>query len=313
MKMETSDSRSSHFRIVLAKSADIVPALEVLFQHLPETEAQARTVKALQLLRGKGPETPRLVLAEDDDEIYGVILVQALTGGTGIVWPPQIAPEARGRQTLEDALVHRALEWLRQNGGKLAQAVLFQDDLTYAGALERNGFMHPTQLWYLRHELELSPELLCEPETLTFQSYAECEQELFQQTLWRSYEQTRDFPEVSGRRSVDEVIRGLQAVGFNPEHWWLAWSGQSPVGVLILSTMPEVDGWEISYVGVAPDARRRGIGRELVRKAMFETKAMGGHEVVLSVDARNEPALNLYAELGFEVFERREVYLALWD
>ena len=311
--METSDNRKSRLRIVLAKPADFVPALEVQFQHLPEAEAYARTSNALQLLKGKGLETPRLLLAEDDDEILGVILAQALVGGTGIVWPPQIALEARDRRMLEDALIRRALDWLRQNGAKLAQAVLFEDENRHAGPLERNGFSHPTQLWYLRHELELSPELLCEPETLTFQSYAECDRELFQQMLWRSYGQTRDFPEVSGRRSIGEVVHGLQAIGYDPARWWLAWSSQTPVGVLVLTAAPEVDGCEVSYVGVVPDARRRGVGRELVRKALFEAKAMGGHEVVLSVDARNEPALNLYAKLGFEVFERREVYLALWE
>jgi ribosomal protein S18 acetylase RimI-like enzyme len=311
--METSDSRRSRFRIVLAKPADFIPALEVLFQHLTEPEAYAQTAKALQLLRGNGLETPRLLLGEDDDDIFGVILVQALAGCTGIIWPPQVVSEACNRNDLEDALVQRALQWLRQNNAKLAQAVLLEDELRRAGALERNGFLHPTQLLYLRHELELAPELLCEPETLTFESYAECDRELFQQILGRSYERTRDFPEVSGRRSVDEVVLGLQAIGYNPARWWLAWSSQTPVGVLILSAMPEVDGWEVSYVGVVPDARRRGIGRELVRKALFETKAIGGHEVVLSVDARNEPALQLYARLGFEVFERREVYLALWE
>jgi ribosomal protein S18 acetylase RimI-like enzyme len=311
--METSDSRRSRFRIVAAKPADFVPALEVLFQHLPEAEAYARTAKALQLLRGNGPETPRLLLAEDDDDIFGVTLMQALVGSTGLLWPPQVVPEARNRNDLEDALVQRALQWLRQNSARLAQAVLFEDELRYASALERNGFVHPTQLLYLRHELELAPELLCEPETLTFQSFADCDRELFQKVLWGSYGQTRDFPEVSGRRSVDEVVLGLQAIGYNPARWWLAWSSQTPVGVLILSAMPDVDGCEVSYVGVVPNARRRGIGRELVRKALFEAKAIGGHEVVLSVDARNEPALNLYERLGFEVFERREVYLALWD
>ncbi|HLW68859.1 MAG TPA: GNAT family N-acetyltransferase [Gemmataceae bacterium] len=311
--METADNRKSRFEIVLGRPADFVPALEILFQRLPDAEAYSRTAKALQILRGKGRETPRLLLAEEDDDIAGVMLVQALVGGTGIVWPPQLAPEARDRRALEDALVQHALDWLRQNGAKLAQAVLFEDELICAAALERNGFTHPTQLWYLRHELELPPELLCEPESLTFQSYADCDRALFQQTLWRSYEQTHDFPEVSGRRTIEEVVRGLQAVGYHPEHWWLAWSKQVPVGVLILSALPEADGWEISYVGVVPSARRRGIGRELVRKALFETKAMGGHEVVLSVDARNEPALKLYEKLGFEVFERREVFLALWS
>ncbi|HEV3144563.1 MAG TPA: GNAT family N-acetyltransferase [Gemmataceae bacterium] len=310
--MEKPDIRNPSPRIAPAKPLDFIPGLRLMFQHLPQEEAYSRSAKALHLLRGKAPETPRLLLAEEVDEIAGVILVQALVGGTGIVWPPHVAAEEVDRIALEDALVQEAIQWLRQNGAKLAQAVLYEDEAPHAGPLERNGFIHPTQLWYLRHELELPPELLCEPETLSFQTYAECDRNLFHRVLWQSYEQTRDFPEVSGRRSIEDVVRGLQAVGYNPQHWWLAWSAQKPAGVLILSVMPDVDGWEISYVGVIPETRKRGFGRELVRKALFETKAMGGHEVVLSVDARNEPALRLYAKLGFEVYEQREVYLGLW-
>ncbi len=34
--------------------------------------------------------------------------------------------------------------------------------------------------------------------------------------------------------------------------------------------------------------------------------------VLLSVDARNRPAWELYHGLGFELFDRREVFLAVW-
>jgi ribosomal protein S18 acetylase RimI-like enzyme len=34
--------------------------------------------------------------------------------------------------------------------------------------------------------------------------------------------------------------------------------------------------------------------------------------MTLSVDRRNRPAWNLYTALGFELFDEREVLLALW-
>jgi ribosomal protein S18 acetylase RimI-like enzyme len=298
--------------IRLASPVDFIPALEILFQELPPEDAFTRIVQALELLQRDTPEAPHLLLAEEDGEIAGVILLQALVGATGVVWPPQISPDASTVREFEDLLVQKAVAWLRQHGAKLAQAVVYTDEMSAAQALERNGFSHPTQLWYFRHELELSPEQLCAPETLTFQNYTECDHGLFQQILWRSYEQTRDFPEVSGRRSISDVVAGLQAVGFDPARWWLAWHDATAVGVLVLSAQAEEDVWELSYVGVLPEARGHGIGRELVRKALFEAKAAGGHEVILSVDCRNEPALNLYQQLGFEIYDRREVYLALW-
>jgi ribosomal protein S18 acetylase RimI-like enzyme len=35
-------------------------------------------------------------------------------------------------------------------------------------------------------------------------------------------------------------------------------------------------------------------------------------QLTLSVDRRNHPAWNLYTSLGFEPYEEREVYLAIW-
>ena len=82
--------------------------------------------------------------------------------------------------------------------------------------------------------------------------------------------------------------------------------------MLLLTELEDVDGWDLSYVGVVPEARRVGVGRDLVQKALAETKAAGASQLTLSVDTRNAPAWNLYAQLGFEVFDQREVFLAVW-
>jgi ribosomal protein S18 acetylase RimI-like enzyme len=109
------------------------------------------------------------------------------------------------------------------------------------------------------------------------------------------------------------VIAGHQADGCDPERWWLARAGGEPVGVLLLNDGADGVGWEVVYVGVVVEARRRGVGREIMRKALFETKAAGVPHLALAVDARNRPARELYRRLGFEPYERREVFLAVWD
>ncbi|MFZ8477881.1 GNAT family N-acetyltransferase, partial [Staphylococcus aureus] len=70
--------------------------------------------------------------------------------------------------------------------------------------------------------------------------------------------------------------------------------------------------WDVSYVGIVPEARRRGFGRELMRKALIEARVAEATQLTLSVDVRNRPAWELYRRLGFEAFEQREVYLAIW-
>ncbi len=57
-----------------------------------------------------------------------------------------------------------------------------------------------------------------------------------------------------------------------------------------------------------PPARRRGIGRLLVRELVAEARRRGAGEVLLEVREDNEAAQRLYAGEGFEVLGRRRGY-----
>jgi ribosomal protein S18 acetylase RimI-like enzyme len=96
---------------------------------------------------------------------------------------------------------------------------------------------------------------------------------------------------------------------FRPGRWWLAWHGDQPAGVLLLSEMAEWRSLDVAYVGVVPETRGRGWGRELMLGALNEARTANVAFVTLAVDARHRPARALYDRLGFEVFEERGVYL----
>jgi ribosomal-protein-alanine N-acetyltransferase len=65
---------------------------------------------------------------------------------------------------------------------------------------------------------------------------------------------------------------------------------------------------QIVTVGVRPDARRRGVGRMLVRALIEEARRRGADEVLLEVRVDNEPARTLYANEGFTELGRRRGY-----
>lgn len=65
---------------------------------------------------------------------------------------------------------------------------------------------------------------------------------------------------------------------------------------------------EILTVAVAPDARRRGLGRALVASAMGVAAARGASAMLLDVAADNVAARALYAALGFSEVGRRANY-----
>jgi len=63
--------------------------------------------------------------------------------------------------------------------------------------------------------------------------------------------------------------------------------GEAPIG-------------EIRLVGVLPQWRGRGLGRELLRWGVAQLRARGAGRIHLAVEAENELALGLYRRTGFE-------------
>jgi ribosomal protein S18 acetylase RimI-like enzyme len=58
---------------------------------------------------------------------------------------------------------------------------------------------------------------------------------------------------------------------------------------------------ELTYIGVAPDARGQGIGFALLREFMATAQAQGYKRVTLSVETDNLSAIRMYKKAGFEI------------
>jgi ribosomal protein S18 acetylase RimI-like enzyme len=76
---------------------------------------------------------------------------------------------------------------------------------------------------------------------------------------------------------------------------------------------------ELTYIGVAPGQRGRGLGNELLKVFVEASRARGYQAVVLSVEKENRPAISLYEKTGFRImqtflegrYERHRMELAL--
>jgi ribosomal protein S18 acetylase RimI-like enzyme len=295
-----------------ARPDELPDAFRLLFHGLPSAERDERVAHALALVQ-QGALDPAGVLVERDPSgVLGVLVCQPVAGAGALIWPPQSADDPE-RAAREDRLVQEATRWLRERGAKVAQALLPPGETASAAPLERNGFRHITHLWYLRRELDSAAALPDEASTLHYRPFDTCEPGLFGETLQRTYQGTLDCPEVNGARTIDEVIAGHQAQGrFDPGRWWLALRNDRPVGVVLLSELAESGDWEVAYMGLVPEARRQGLGRQLLLQALHAARAAAVRYVILSVDGRNHPAWQLYVGAGFEPYDRREVYLAVW-
>jgi ribosomal protein S18 acetylase RimI-like enzyme len=295
-----------------ARPDELADAFRLVFQHLATVDQETRLANALRLVRSGELEPRGIVVARSTIGLQGAMVCLPVPGASALVWPPQAVPGPATTE-VEDALVRHCVAWLRQRGSRLAQALLVPEEADLGAPLKRNGFLHVTSLWYLRHDLDLPAKLWEAPERLTYQTCAQADPVRFRETLGRTYEGTQDCPEVNGLRSLEQILEGHRSQGaYDPARWWLALHGEKAVGVLLLTDVPEWGGWDVSYVGIVPEARRRGFGRELMSKALLEARAAEARHLTLSVDQRNRPAWELYRQLGFEPFDRREVFLAMW-
>ncbi|HEY7328428.1 MAG TPA: GNAT family N-acetyltransferase [Gemmataceae bacterium] len=292
-----------------ARTEDWGTAFRLIFQYLPAQERENRCANALRLLQRGELNSQGLFLVRSPAGLYGALLCLPVPGCSALLWPPGVVEDRHTE--LEDTLLRHACSWMRQRGVKLVQTLLAPEETFLADPLLRNGFSAVTRLWYMRHDLNLPVDCLNTPSRLNYQTFAD--DALFRQTLLRTYEGTLDCPEVNGIRGIDEVLEGHRAQGvFDPERWWMVRDRERPVGVLMMTEIPESGDWEVAYMGVVQEARRCGFGREMLLHALCEARAALVSTVTLSVDARNQPAWNLYRSLGFEPYDQRVVYLAIF-
>lgn len=99
-----------------------------------------------------------------------------------------------------------------------------------------------------------------------------------------------------------------QLMDVHSRHCVVADDGRGLLGYCLgaLATRPEV-GWVLG-LGVLPEVRGAGYGRELVAEAIRRIVADGAREVRLLVDPDNAVAIHIYEKLGFRVCGYRPDY-----
>jgi ribosomal-protein-alanine N-acetyltransferase len=75
--------------------------------------------------------------------------------------------------------------------------------------------------------------------------------------------------------------------------------------MLLLNRSPASNTIELVYLGLAPAARGRGLGRQLLRHGLHLLGRREERAITLAVDEQNDPALALYRGEGFRRVLRR--------
>lgn len=116
-----------------------------------------------------------------------------------------------------------------------------------------------------------------------------------------------------------DTILSLEENGFPRSERWsrASWASELAADNRTVLMSEQVGVASIQHVGgvaelnriiVAPDARRSGIGRELLRAGIAAARELGCEEMLLEVRHDNTPARELYGAFGFVDIARRTNY-----
>lgn len=107
-----------------------------------------------------------------------------------------------------------------------------------------------------------------------------------------------------GARDFPPLKPTVKEIRSSPTRFMGAQIDGAIVGVVEIEVNKSPETVRISSLVVAPEHQRRGIGTSLAEAALA---SYPGAAVKVSTGARNAPALELYAKLGFTVCEHRSV------
>lgn len=122
----------------------------------------------------------------------------------------------------------------------------------------------------------------------------------------------RDFVRFFGELGVDDPVpsEAAWATSMAPNAIFLEREGR-PVAYGL--AVPYGTVAHVMHVVVAPEARGEGIGRELLLTLGERLRSLGCTSWRLNVKAGNEPAVRLYAKMGFDAAHRSEVLRFPWS
>jgi GNAT superfamily N-acetyltransferase len=296
-------------RPILAAPAGRLPQVwDLLLQGHDAAEAQGQRERWTEALQSGELSSEGLFVAQDGPRIVGAVWVQSQPGAYALLIPPEVAPAETER--LAERLLRSALEAACRKGVRLVQALLPTSDERHAKFLQVQGFAPLADLVYLLCLEGSFPATQPQPVGWSCRPYRAADEAALLDLLPRTYEGSLDCPGLAGLRSAAESLAGYAAVGSSGvEHWRLVEVEGRLAGCLLMADHPGDGPRELVYLGLVPEVRGRKLGVALSEWAQWEARTAGKRLLVLAVDVANAPALRVYAETGFSIWEQRRVFM----
>jgi mycothiol synthase len=299
-------------RIISLALSDLPAARQLL---LPGIEAS----RADEVLLGPGA---MVWGAYRGQRLVGGMRIQLQSGKSVTFSPPKlIAGEPHGTS---EQLLLQALNALPTADVRVAQTLLEKENPAQHELFQRAEFRHVSNLLYLVSVAGSFPKAPPAPQ-LQFIPYdpnlEPQNRDLYgrlARVVEQTYQSSLDCPALDGVRDIDDVLAGYRtcdtsSASSNPTApWFIVQESQADIGCLILTADPHTPQWELTYMGVAADARGHGYGLAITRHAQWLAQEANCRRLVLAVDSKNLPAIASYLAAGFVIWDERCVFVRVF-
>ncbi len=242
-------------------------------------------------------------IAERSGEIVGYAEVKPELNIGRAVLRLLVHPRHR-RGELTERVFNRAIDRTRELGITTLHANIFKDSLTAKHFLTRLGFTFVRRFLELR--LNLVEMVLPEISKIVprCRSLQPGEEGRLTQLQNRSFAGTWGF----NPNTIEEITYRVNLPNSSPDNIFLIFDSDKPVGYC----WTRIEVWKkaqgegtgrIYMLGVDPDYRGRGLGRQLLLAGLSYLRNKSLRVGVLTVDSENKAARSLYRSVGFKLWK----------
>lgn len=255
--------------------------------------------QALRDVMGRPYYVPEqdLFVAEIAGNVVGYLDINPEARIKRAVLEALVLPEYR-QQSIARKLYHQAAPRAKATGAKVAHVNVREENATGRLVLEKAGFS-PVRRFY-EMTMELSAVTEPSPSTPFTIRCLQAGEEANLASL-----QNRSFADSWGYNpnTAEQIEYACKTTENTRDMIFLAMEEDRPVGYHWVNIEHDEQGAErgrTSMLGVDPDYRGKGIGRELLLAGLSYLKGRGLQIVRLTVDSENLAANNLYLSIGFK-------------
>ena len=208
------------------------------------------------------------------------------------------------------ALMDHTIRHAGKVGSRVLQVCLPQNNLRARNLASRLGFQFIRHFHGLRLDLNKISLPDVEPGGYIIRCLGRDEADKLTHIQNRAFADSWGF----NPNTSTEIEYRINLSRSSPENIMMAYLKSRPIGYCWARIMTgenpaagSMEG-EIHMLGVDPDFRKQGIGRNILRAGLVDLKKKGVAIVELTADGEDPVALGLYESMGFEVYSRIEWY-----